>query len=560
MNAPLALRWRSRPGQRLSLTFLYAITVVLVVLPLVALLYQGFTREVDGKVEPTSQHLVAVLGNGGYWTALGNTIAVAIGATAVACCIGVGLAWTLVRSNVPGKRVLEQLVVLPMFIPPFIGAFAWLLLAAPRIGIFNLPFLKAGLASPLDVYTHLGMMWVMGIYLAPYVFLIVSSALRNMDPTLEEAAQVAGLDGWRTVLKITLPVMQPAILAGGILAFVISIGLFGTPVLLGLTNQIYLVTSRIFLDLQQFPPPYGVIAILAVYLMVLAFVANALQQWALRGRSFVTVSGKNFRPREVRLGSVRYVLAALAWTYILLTAIAPVVVIVVASLSTYAWSGIFTWSNLTYLWTANDVRDALSNTLTITLVAATLATVIAFGVAWITSRTTLRGRRLLDYLILFPMAVPSLAFAIGVAFLWLRVPWPIYGTMWVIVLGFLGRYTSYAARSISGSLVQIHPELEESARICGYGWSRTVSTITLPLIWPAVVSGWIMLYSIFMTELSIVLPLYTADTRTLSVLSFDTWSVGKFSVVAALSLMQLVIGVGVMYAVTAATRRREAAL
>ena len=558
--ASLALRLRARPGQRLSLALLYASTTVLVVLPLAALLFQGFTRDADGKVEVTTRHLTGVLGNSGYWTAFANTVGVALGATALACLIGIGLAWIIVRTNVPAKRWLEHFAVLPMFIPPFIGAFAWLLMAAPRIGIFNLPFLAGGLDAPFNVYTRLGMMWVMGIYLAPYVFLIVSSALRNMDPTLEEAAQVSGLSGWRTALTITLPVMQPAILSGGILAFVISIGLFGTPVLLGLTNQIYLITSRIFLDLQQYPPQYGVIAILALYLMALALVANALQQWALRGRSFVTVSGKNYRPREVRLKGGRYVLAALVWLYILLTAVVPVILIVVASVSTYAWSGKFTWANLVYLWTANDVRSALFNTVTITLVSATLATVIGFGVAWITSRSALRGRRLLDYLILFPMAVPSLAFAIGVAFLWLRVPWPVYGTMWVIVLGFLGRYTSYAARSITGSLVQIHPELEESARVCGYGFGRTLATVTLPLIWPAVVSGWIMLYSIFMTELSIVLPLYTADTRTLSVLSFDTWSVGRFSLVASLSLMQLVIGVGVMYAVTAVTRRREAAL
>ena len=548
-----------RPGPKLSLALLFAAAAVLVVLPLVALLFQGFTREADGRFVLSSQHLAAVLGNAGYWAALGNTVLVAIGATVLACVVGVGLAWALVRTNVPGKRVLEQLVALPMFIPPFIGAFAWLLMAAPRIGILNLPFMKAGLDAPFDVYTRIGMMWVMGIYLAPYVFLIVASALRNMDPTLEEAAQVAGLSRWQAAMSITLPVMQPAILAGGILAFVISIGLFGTPVLLGMSKQIYLVTSRIFLDLQQYPPPYGVVAILALYLMALALLANMLQQWALGGRSFVTVSGKNFRPREVRLGGGRHALAALVWLYIVLTAVAPVLVIVVATLSTYAWSGIFTWSNVAYLWTANDVRSALGNTLAITLVAATLATALGFGVSWITSRTTLRGRRLLDYLVLFPIAVPSLAFAIGVAFLWLRVPWPVYGTMWVIVLGFLGRYTSYAVRSINGSLVQIHPELEESARVCGYGWFRTVGTVTLPLIWPAVVSGWVMLYSIFMTELSIVLPLYTADTRTLSILSFDTWSVGRFSLVASLSLLQLVIGVGVMYAVTAATRRREAA-
>jgi iron(III) transport system permease protein len=560
-SVPLVRRLRARLGQRLSLTLLYASTVVLAVLPLLALLFQGFTvKRDDGSSTPTLAHLATVVTGSGYWTAFGNTVGVAVGATIFACAIGIGLAWIIVRTNVPAKRWLEQLVVVPMFIPPFIGAFAWLLMAAPRIGILNLPFIRQGLDAPFDVYTRGGMMGVMGLYLAPYVFLIISSALRNMDPTLEEAAQVSGLSAWRTALTVTLPLMQPAILSGGILAFVISIGLFGTPVLLGMSNQIYLVTSRIFLDLQQYPPQYGVIAILALYLMALALLANALQQWALRGRSFVTVSGKNFRPREVQLKGARYLLAGLATLYVLLAVVAPVALIAVATLSTYAWSGIFTLANLEHLWTANDVRDTLANTLTITVIAATIATVIGFAVAWTTNRTTLRGRRLLDYLILFPMAVPSLAFAIGVAFLWLRVPLPVYGTMWVIVLGFLGRYTSYAVRSITGSLVQIHPELEESARISGYTWSRTVSKITLPLIWPSVVSGWIMLYSIFMTELSIVLPLYTADTRTLSILSFDTWSVGRFSLVASLSLLQLVIGAGVMYGVTALTRRREVAL
>ena len=538
---------------------LYAVTTILVLLPLGALLFQGFTADAGGELEFTWRYVRAVFVDGGYWAALGNTLVVALGASALATLIGVPLAWVIVRTNVPARRLLEQLVVLPMFIPPFVGAFAWLLMAAPRIGLLNLPFMSMGLDAPLNVYTRLGMVWVMGIYLAPYVFLIVASALRNMDPTLEEAAQVGGLSVRQTTLKVTLPVVMPSILAGAVLAFVISVGLFGTPVLLGLTNRIYLVTTRIFLELQNFPPLYGEIAILALYLMALAVVANALQQWALKGRSFVTVSGKNFRPREIRLKRARHALATAVWLYVVLTAIAPITLIAVAALSTYAWSGRFTWINLDYLWTSNDAHATLVNTLTITLIAATLATIIGFSVAWVSGRTRLRGRRALEYLILFPISVPSLAFAIGVAFLWLRVPLPIYGTMWVIILGFLGRYTSYSQRSISGSLVQIHPELEESARVSGYGMMRTLSRITLPLVWPSVVSGWLMLYSIFTTELSMVLPLHTAETRTVSVLAFDTWSVGKFSLVASLSLLQLAIGAGVMYVFTGVMRRREAA-
>jgi iron(III) transport system permease protein len=549
-----------RVGQRATLVVLYAVTAVLVCLPLVALLLQGFTETVGDRTVASGRFLTDVAGSAGYWAALGNTLVVAFGATLLASLLGVLLAWIIVRTNVPGRRTLDQLAVLPMFIPPFVGAFAWLLIAAPRIGLLNVPFVAQELGSPFDVYTRAGMVWVMGIYLAPYVFLIVASALRNMDPTLEEAAQISGLSRRQTALSVTLPVIKPAILSGAILAFVVSIGLFGTPVLLGFTKQIYLLTARIYLDLQQFPPAYGVIAIVALYLMALSLLANALQRWALRGRSFVTVSGKNFRPRQIRLGRSRYLLAGVVWSYVSLTAIAPIALIAVAALSTYAWSGRFTLANLEFLWSSNDVHSTLVNTLLITVVSATLATLVGFGVAWVVHRTRLRGRALLDYLILFPISVPSLAFAVGVAFLWVRVPIAVYGTMWVIVLGFLGRYTSYATRSIGGSLVQIHPELEESARVCGYGWSRTLGRITLPLVWPSVVSGWLMLYSIFTTELSIVLPLYTADTRTVSVLSFDTWAVGKFSQVASLSLLQLVIGVGVMYLITSFTRRRDVAV
>jgi iron(III) transport system permease protein len=157
------------------------------------------------------------------------------------------------------------------------------------------------------------------------------------------------------------------------------------------------------------------------------------------------------------------------------------------------------------------------------------------------------------------MSVPSLAFALGVSFFWLWMPLSIYGTMWIIIVGLIGRYVSYSVRTITSSLIQIHPELEESARICGFGWGNTMFRVTLPLVMPAIISSWVMVYSIFISELSMVLPLYTADTRTLSILSFDTWAVGEFSMVAALSLLQLVMGVGVMWTVTLMTKQRQVA-
>ncbi len=521
----------------------------IVVVPLAIVIIQGFVQYEGGSWSFSPTHLQLVLGRWPYWIALLNTLAIGLGATAVACAAGVPMAWLFARTNVPGKGFLEKLATIPIFIPPFVGAVAWILLAAPRIGVFNLPFRALFNAEPLSVYTLTGIAWVIGIYLAPYVMMIVAAALRSMDPSLEEAAQVSGLSRTRTAVTVTLPLVAPAILSGAVLAFVITIGLFGTPVVIGWARQLYFITSRIYLASQEVPPAFGVMAVLSVYLIILSLLATMLQRWLLKGRSFITVSGKGFRTREIHLGRTRYLAAGFVWLYCFFTIIAPILVLIAAAFSTFTWSGRFTTENFEYLWTSEDVRATLRNSLVIALVAATLATIIGIIISWTTQRTTIPHRQVLEYLAVLPVSVPGIAFGVGVALFWLRMPIAVYGTIWIIVLAFIGRFSGYAVRSISASIVQVHPELEESARIAGYGWLRTFTRITLPLIRPSIVASWMLLFSIFITELSMVILLYTAETRTFSVLSFEVWNVGNFSQVASLSLLQLVIGVVVLQTV-----------
>lgn len=521
----------------------------IVVVPLAIVLIQGFVAHEDGAWSFTLTHFALVLGRWPYWIALLNTLVIGLGATAIACAAGVPMAWLFARTNIPGKGFLEKLATIPIFIPPFVGAVAWILLAAPRIGVFNLPFRALFNAEPLSVYTLTGIAWVIGIYLAPYVMMIVAAALRSMDPSLEEAAQVSGLSRTRTAVTVTLPLVAPAILSGAVLAFVITIGLFGTPVVIGWARQLYFITSRIYLASQEVPPAFGIMAVLSVYLIILSLLATMLQRWLLKGRSFITVSGKGFRTREIRLGKTRYLAAGFVWLYCFLTIIAPIIVLIAAAFSTFTWSGRFTTENFEFLWTSQDVRVTLRNSILIALIAATLATVIGIIISWTTQRTTIPNRQVLEYLAVLPVSVPGIAFGVGVALFWLRMPIEVYGTIWIIVLAFIGRFSGYAVRSISASIVQVHPELEESARIAGYGWFRTFTRITLPLIRPSIVASWMLLFSIFITELSMVILLYTADTRTFSVLSFEIWNVGNFSQVASLSLLQLVIGVVVLQVV-----------
>ncbi len=539
---------RSLPSLTLVTALSFA-ALIIVVLPLVAILFYGLFTIQDGQAAITLEPLRSVLSGRGYWMALGNTLLVSFGATLIATVAGTCLAWVVVRTNTPFARLLERLATLPIFIPPLVGGVAWILLSAPRIGLFNVVLRHLGFGEHFDIYQRAGIVWVMGIYLAPYVMMVVASALRNMDPNLEDAAHVSGLGDFRTLQIITLPVMAPAILSGAALVFVMVIGIFGTPMLLGWPRQILLLTSRIYLEWNQHPRALGVIAVLTVYLIILSSAANLLMAWLLGGRSYVTVSGKGYRPRIIRLGRARYILCASVFFYLAITIFAPLAVILAGSLSTYTWSGTFTADNLSYLWSAYEVYFTFRNSLEIATLSATVATVVGLAVVWISARTDFRGRRFLEYVVMLPIGVPGMAFGVGVALFWLRIPINVYDTILIVVLAYVGRYSSYAVRVLSASLAQIHPDLEESARVCGYGGLRTFLRITMPLVRSGIGSSWILLYSILMTELSMITILQSSQSRTIATLTFDTWDSGDFSKVCSLALLQLIAGVLVLVGV-----------
>ncbi|MGF7161550.1 iron(III) transport system permease protein [Rhodoligotrophos appendicifer] len=527
----------------LLLALLSLVILALVVAPLFAILYRAFVDVQDGTLHLTDRHIVEVLTTDIYWHAFGNTLLVSCGAAVIATVLGTFFAWVFVRTNTVGRAVLEQISQLPIFIPPFVGAVAWVLLAAPRVGILNRMLMELSIPGGLDVYTHGGMLSVIGLYLAPYVMMIVAGSLRSMDPSLEEAAQVAGLTKMQTALRITGPVLAPAILSGAVLAFTIAIGLFGTPVVLGWSRQILLLTSRIWISAQEVPPDYGVMAVLSIYLLLLSSIAALIQRALLKDRNYVTITGKGFRPRLVELGGWGWLSLAIAIFYVFFTIVAPIAVLIAAALSQYTWSADFSFDNFVQAISSDDVWFTMQNSVIISIVSATIATVLGICISWIAIRTRLPGRHVLEHLILLPISIPGIAFGVGVMLVWIGAPVTVYGTAIIIVFAFVGRFTAYAVRSISSSLVQVHPELEESARIIGYGPLLTFARITLPLILPSILAGWLLLFSFFMTELSMVVILYTAASRTFSVLSFEVWNVGDFSKLASYSLLQMAIGV-----------------
>jgi len=497
----------------------------------------------------------AVAGNGGwsalvrpmgdfiYWQALGNTIVISGGAAALATLLGTVLAWLFVRTDIFGGRVMEQICQVPIFIPAFVGAVAWVLLAAPRIGILNRIMVWLGLDIRFDIYTPTGMLWVMGIYLAPYVMMIVAAALRSMDPSLEEAAQISGLNKSQTALKVTAPLLAPAIASGAGISFAIALGLFGTPMVLGWSRQVYVLTSRIWMASQTVPQSYDLMATLSIYLLVLSSLAVFVQNRLLKGRQYFTVTGKGFRPRPLELTRWgRWLGGGFAQLYLLLTVVGPIAVLTVAAISSYTWSGQMSAQNLWARLATGDVVQAIRNSLVLSVSASTLGVGLAILFSWILVRSRVPGRGALEYLLLLPISVPGITFGVGVLLFWIAVPLPVYGTSLIIVFAFVGRFMAYAVRSITASLGQIHPELEESARIFGYRPLRTFLAITAPLILPSIITSWLLMFSFCMTELSMVILLYTSNTRTISILVFELWGTGDFSHLAAISLLQVVIG------------------
>lgn len=522
-----------------GLVALLVMVAVLIAMPLAALLVHAFMG-VDGRFSLAA--IATVLGDSVYWEALANTVVVSVGAAVVATLLGTLLGWIFARTNAVGRLLLERVCELPIFIPPFVGAVAWALIAAPRTGLLNRGLALAGLPVGVNVYSVSGMLLVIGLFLTPYVMLIVAAALRSMDPSLEEAAQISGLSPVSIARRITIPLLGPAVASGFVIAFTIAIGLFGTPIVLGWSSQTHVLTSRIWIAAQTVPPQYPVMAVLSIWLIILSVLAVWVQRRVLGQRSYITVTGKGFRPRLVDLGEARWLATAIGVGYVVITICAPVVVLTIAALSSYTWSGRLAVANFVRALSDDDVVYTLRNSIVFSLIAATAGTALGLALSWIAVRTKVPGRRLLDNLSLLPISVPGIAFGVGVMLVWISVPAPVYGTALIIIFAFVGRFTGYAVRSISASLAQVHPELEESARVAGYGTLRMFGRITLPLILPSVVASWLLLFSFFITELSMVILLYTSETRTFSVLSFEVWNIGEFSRLASLSLLQLGIG------------------
>jgi iron(III) transport system permease protein len=537
------------------IALLIAILAFLVVYPVLTLLLGALTDTnpvVDGL---NLRHLsvgnfLTVLLNPNVAEALLNTLIACGGGTAIAVVIGLLFSWIVVRTNTPFRGLIAAASMLPLFAPPLVAGVAWSILGSPKTGLINTAFKWAGLDWRIDLYSLWGLVFVFGIYYAPYVYMFTSSALRNMDPSLEEAAEISGASAFSTLFTVTFPLIMPAIVSGMLLSFIVMLGIYGVPAVLGAPANLNVLTTYIFKLTNWTPPLYNTAAAVAIILMVVTGLLVYLQQKVLSGRSFTTVAGKAFRPRSLNLGPWRWVTFSLGLLYLLIVVVLPMLALIVAAFRKFLFirdiSALFDMRaySLVHFDAIFDnplTIRSIYNAVEVGIITAVVGGALAFAIGYTIHRTSLPGRRAIDLISTVPVAIPGLVVGVAYLWAWIGVPGGLYGTIWILALAFIARFMPDTVKSLSTSFMQIHRELEEAAWVCGKGTLATIGTIVLPLARPGVIASMTLLFVLAIRELGSSLFLYTSNTMVMSVLLLDYYEGGNVGKTAAFSLVQMVL-------------------
>ena len=549
-----------RPGTGLTLEssiciIASALLAWLVLYPIAVLLVGSIRSDLpmrDGRF--TLANFSALFAEPNNLQAIINTLVSSALATALALVIGMTLAWITSRTDTPARRFFDNAFVIPYYLSPFIGAIAWTLLANPRIGFIN-GFFTQSLGfdeAPLNIYSLGGLVFVMALYYAPIVFLFGASALRSMDPALEEASRIHGAGAFITAARVTLPLTAPAIASSALLVFLNAAGQFGIPAVIGIPMHYDVITTRIWISLGYFPPRYTEAAAFAVVLMAFSAIIAIFQQRYLARKSFVTVTGRGYRPGTHRLGWTRHLCLAACLLYLLLSIALPYAALVFMSFQPYL-SFAFEptqWTLKQYddvLFNNPDTVRAVKNSFILAAGGATATICLALVVSYVVNRTRLSARYFLDYLAMLPAAVPAVVFAVALLWSYIFLPLPIYGTIWMLLIAYVSHYIPFGVRAASAGLAQISPALEESARIHGATWLATLRRIVIPLIKPALMAGWILLFVEFIRSLSLSILLYSNDSIVMPVVIYELYESGAYPALSAFSTLQTVLVFAAIY-------------
>jgi len=528
---------------------LIAIVGFLTVCPVVMLLFGSFTQGLGAFGSFTVEKYVAVYTDPAFADILVNTALFTIGSALVSTVLALFLAYLNTRTNIPFKFLFRIISIIPMMIPHILFAVSWSLLLNPSNGMLNLLFKEIfGLASsPFNIYTLPGMMLVEGLLDMPIAYLIIAPAMSAFDVSLEESSKVSGASNLRTLFRVTLPILRPAILAAITLGCVRSLASFAVPAVLGMPGRTYVLATHLYrLVATGFAPDYGMAAAVGMSVLAASITLIYLYRHLTReGEKYVTVSSRGYRPTVIDLKGAKYPLFGVVALLSFLLIVLPVLVLLYTSLVPYTMAPsarAFAMMNLRH-WSAvlSDPLSLLSvkNSVILGIGGASLGIILSIFVAYVIVKIRTTAAGVLESLSFLSFSFPGIV--IGVGFMWFFVQTPLYATIWALLIGYIATYLPYGIRPLTSAFVQIHSHLEESSRVCGGGPLYTMRRIVIPLLVPGIVSGWILMATMFVRELSLSVVLSRPGTEVLAVQILRFAEDGLWGRLSALGIIMILI-------------------
>jgi iron(III) transport system permease protein len=531
-----------------------AVLCVLIILPMSWLLYYSL---VDRTGAFTLANFKTLVTDPVFIDPLITTLILAVSSSIICCLAAAPMGWLVARTDMPLRRTVRALVTASFVTPPFLGAIAWELLAAPNSGLLNKTF-RAVTGAPQDehlfnIYSLGGLIFVISCYTFPYVFVLVANALDRIPGDLEDASAILGGRTWTTARRVTVPLAMPALVAGALVAFLQAMTLFGSPAILAIPAGFHTMTTKIW-SLFNYPPKPELAAAASIPLLILTVLLLRAEHFILGRRGYSVVGGKQGNPRLVKLEGLKW--AALAFVFIVLMCpvFLPYGALLNATFShvatSFVWFDNFTLHNIYFVFfELSATKLAVKNTFLLGAASATIGTVMALVIAYLTSRRAIAGYRALGFLATAPVAIPGIVLGVGLFLSYARPPLVLYGTLWILLIAFITIALPAAYQQLQSAFRSVHTDIEDASRILGATRLRTLWRITAPLLRTSVIATWCFIFVGVIRELSAAIMLFTSETKVISVLIFDLNESGDLGAISVLGLIMLAITFAVVIAV-----------
>jgi iron(III) transport system permease protein len=549
VRAPRRLERISMRG--VVLVFSTIVVAYLAVVPVGTMLFATFrTAFLSSKPSSwTFDHVLDTVRASGFGDLVATSVIYAAASAVLATVCGFGLAWLVARTDCRWQPLIWAAALFPIILPGILGTMAWTLLLSPDAGVLNHLFRAIGLPA-FDIFTVPGMVFVESTHLAPLAFLMGLATFTGLDSTLEEASRMSGAKPLKVFTSVTLPLVRPGVISAGFLMFVLAISTFEVPQLIGVPGRHDVFVTKIFAATKEFPPDYGAIGAIGLFILILATAGLLVSQYFVRTSRAQTITGKGFRPTKVPLGRWRPLGMAVAAVFFIVTAVLPMLMLLWSSITDgYRAPSIdalshLTFHNYTRMFDTPSLLASARNSLLAAVVSAFIVTAVATVVAFVTVKTRTRGRGVLDFLAMVPIAVPSIIVGVGILFWYLVIPVPVhlYGTLAILVIAYVTIGLPYSMQYMVAGMNQIHQDMEDASSTSGGTWGTTIWKIYLPLLRPALLASVLWAIMLAFREVSGIILLYTDDNQVLAVTVYNLWSNGNsYPLVAALGVLMTLL-------------------